>query len=52
VFDLRDRKEQDLENKRKFFLDALKEEQSQFETEIKSLAENVDKLSKYQEIDK
>jgi len=35
-----------MENKKKVFLEQLRDEQVQFESDIKSLYENVDKLSR------
>jgi hypothetical protein len=37
VFDLRDKKEVDMESKRKVFLEQLRDEQVQFDSDIKSL---------------
>lgn len=41
-----------MDNKKKVFLEQLRDEQVQFESDIKSLYENVDKLSRQQDIDR
>lgn len=44
VYEIRDKKQIDIENKNKIFFDQLKDEQTIFESAIKDLHESVDNL--------
>jgi len=52
IIEIKEKREQELELKRKFFYDQLTEDMLIFDSDIKALHESVDKVSKYTQIEK